>query len=197
MRSGDIERALQSFSRLLAMAKRIPDSQGVCNAHMALALAYKKLNNEMNTEKHLRLSRERAVEFGLTRELAQAYYYTGEHFLSKRRPDIATPHLEKSFDLYNELGLHDEADKARTIAGVSKGQENIDKYIDLICRCGKVDSEAILVLCQWKNRRDVFFTEKKSYTEDSEELSDKHTDETTSSSLSIATITVAKSNIGD
>lgn len=37
------------------------------------------------------------------------------------RPDIATAYLEKSFDLYYELGLHNEADKARIIAGISKG----------------------------------------------------------------------------
>jgi hypothetical protein len=30
--------------------------------------------------------------------------------------------LEKSFELYNELDLHDDADKARVLAGVSKGE---------------------------------------------------------------------------
>ncbi|XP_032665478.1 uncharacterized protein LOC116841535 [Odontomachus brunneus] len=159
MRSSDIKHALQSFSKLLALAKRVPDSQAVCNAHMALALAYKKLDNETNTEKHLHLSKEKAAEFGLTRQLAQAQYYTGEYFLSKRRPNIATAHLEKSFDLYCELGLHDEADKARIIAGVSRGQKNIDKYIDLVRRCGTADSKAISSLCQWKNCRSAFWKE--------------------------------------
>ncbi|XP_025162606.1 uncharacterized protein LOC105182597 [Harpegnathos saltator] len=197
-RSGDVESALQSFSKLLAMAKRVPDPQGVCNAHMALALAYKELDNEMYTEKHLRLAKERAAEFGLTLQLAQAHYYTGEYFLSKRRPDVATPHLEKSFDLYNELGLYGEANKARIIAGVSRGQGSIDKYIDLVRRCGTaVGSKAISTLCQWKNRRNTFFTETKLCTEDSEDLDGEHIDETMSSAPSVTTITadVAKSNI--
>lgn len=37
----DIEHALKSFSKLLALAKRIPDAEGVCTAHMELAFAYK------------------------------------------------------------------------------------------------------------------------------------------------------------
>lgn len=37
----DMKRALQSFSKLLALAKRIPDVEGVCSAHMELAFTYK------------------------------------------------------------------------------------------------------------------------------------------------------------
>lgn len=37
----DIKCALQSFSKLLALAKRVADIEGVCNAHMELAFAYK------------------------------------------------------------------------------------------------------------------------------------------------------------
>ncbi|EFN85149.1 hypothetical protein EAI_01233 [Harpegnathos saltator] len=117
---------------------------------------------------------------------------------AERRPDVATPHLEKSFDLYNELGLYGEANKARIIAGVSRGQGSIDKYIDLVRRCGTaVGSKAISTLCQWKNRRNTFFTETKLCTEDSEDLDGEHIDETMSSAPSVTTITadVAKSNI--
>lgn len=38
---GYVNEALQEFSKLLAMAKRIPDPKGICNAHMELAFAYK------------------------------------------------------------------------------------------------------------------------------------------------------------
>jgi len=38
------------------------------------------------------------------------------------RPDIATSHLETAFKLYNELGLYDDANKARIVAGISKGE---------------------------------------------------------------------------
>ncbi|XP_029662376.1 uncharacterized protein LOC115235031 [Formica exsecta] len=174
LRSGDMKLAFQNFSKFLAMARKISDPEGICNAHMALALAYKlynshlqELNDEVNTEKHLNLFRKNAEEFKLLKKLAQAHYCIGEHFLSKRRPDIATSHLKKSFNLYNDLGLYDDANKARIIAGVSKGQGIIDQYIDLMLQCG-VDSRAISTLCQWKNRRSVFWTEKTLHTEDSE-----------------------------
>lgn len=41
LRSGDMKLAFQNFSKLLAMARKISDPEGICNAHMALALAYK------------------------------------------------------------------------------------------------------------------------------------------------------------
>ncbi|XP_018399193.1 PREDICTED: uncharacterized protein LOC108776936 [Cyphomyrmex costatus] len=158
LRSGDVKLAFQNFSKFMAMTKRISDPEGICNAHMAMALTYKlgELNDDINTEKHLRLFMTSAIESGLTRRVAQAHYCTGEHFLNKRMLDIATLHLEKSFEMYNKLGLCNDADKARALAGVSKGQEIIDQYIHLVRQCGAADPEAITVLCQWKNRRSVF-----------------------------------------
>lgn len=41
LRSGDVKLAFHNFSKFLAMVKKIPDPEGICNAHMALALAYK------------------------------------------------------------------------------------------------------------------------------------------------------------
>jgi len=41
------------------------------------------------------------------------------------------------------------------------GQEIIDQYIHLVQQCGTADPKAITMLCQWKNRRSVFWTEKK------------------------------------
>ncbi|TGZ57467.1 Tetratricopeptide repeat protein 29 [Temnothorax longispinosus] len=41
LRSGDVKLAYRNFSKFLAMAKRISDPEGICNAHMAMALAYK------------------------------------------------------------------------------------------------------------------------------------------------------------
>lgn len=41
LQSGDVKLAFQNLSKFLAMARRIPDPEGICNAHMALALAYK------------------------------------------------------------------------------------------------------------------------------------------------------------
>ncbi|KAG5323941.1 TTC29 protein, partial [Acromyrmex heyeri] len=124
LRSGDVKLAFQNLSKFLAMIKRTSDPEGICNAHMMMAFAYKminELNDDVNTEKHLRLFMVSAVESGLTRKVAQAHYCIGEHFLNKRRLDIATFHLEKSFELYNKLGLCNDADKARVLAGVSKG----------------------------------------------------------------------------
>lgn len=41
LRYGYVKEALQEFSKLLAIVKRIPDPKGICNAHMELAFAYK------------------------------------------------------------------------------------------------------------------------------------------------------------
>ncbi|XP_018345690.1 PREDICTED: uncharacterized protein LOC108750625 [Trachymyrmex septentrionalis] len=162
LRLGDVELAFQNLSKFLAMIKRISDPEGICNAQMTIALAYKlcELNDDKNTEKYLHLFMESAVEYGLMRKVAQAHYCTGKHFLSKRKLDIATFHLEKSFELYNKLGLYNDANKARALAGVSKGQEIIDQYIHLVQQCGTADPKAITMLCQWKNRRSVFWTKK-------------------------------------
>lgn len=40
------------------------------------------------------------------------------------------------------------------------GQEIIDQYVHLIHQCGAGDPKAIMALCQWKNRRSIFWTEK-------------------------------------
>ncbi|XP_077281234.1 uncharacterized protein LOC143907959 [Temnothorax americanus] len=198
LRSGDVKLAYRNFSKFLAMAKRISDPEGICNAHMAMALAYKlrELSDDANTEKHLRLFMVNATESGLKKKLAQAHCCTGEHFLSKVRncygsPDIATFYLEKSFELYNELGLHNDADKARALTGVSKGQEIIDEYVHLIHRCGAADPKAIMALCQWKNRRSVFWTEKekKLHAEDSKELSLENKEAMSWSQSSLSDIT--------
>jgi len=41
------------------------------------------------------------------------------------------------------------------------GQGVLDEYIDLILRCGMADQKAILTVCHWKNRRTLFWIEKK------------------------------------
>ncbi|XP_050466866.1 uncharacterized protein LOC126859522 [Cataglyphis hispanica] len=201
LRSGDVKLAFHNFSKFLAIVKKIPDPEGICNAHMALALAYKlynshlqELNDEVNTEKHLHLFREYAQEFKLIKKLAQAHFCTGEHFLSKRRPDIATSHLKKSFNLYNELGLYDDANKARIIAGVSKGQGIIALYIDLILQCGVANTRAISTLCQWKNRRSIFWTEKILHTDSEESFT---FEEAITSLLSVLTNTALEKNMTD
>lgn len=39
------------------------------------------------------------------------------------------------------------------------GQEKIEKYIDLLLRCGEYDQNATLDLCQWKSHRKPFWIE--------------------------------------
>ncbi|XP_053994452.1 uncharacterized protein LOC128884827 [Hylaeus volcanicus] len=155
----DVKRALHSFSKLLALAKRIPDAAGVCNAHMELAFAYKQLNDNVHTEKHLRMFRENTKQFGLFEKLADAHYYTGEHYLTQGSLTISTSHLESALHIYNKLGLSREADRARSIAGISKGQERIEKFFELISRCGEHDKDAISKICLWKGRREPFWTD--------------------------------------
>lgn len=38
------------------------------------------------------------------------------------KPNLATPHLEKAFSLYYDLGFIEEADQARIITGISRGK---------------------------------------------------------------------------
>ncbi|CAK9815344.1 hypothetical protein ANTQUA_LOCUS8394 [Anthophora quadrimaculata] len=156
---GDIKMALKSFSKLLALARRISDIEGICNAHMELAFTYKQLNDSAHTEKHLRMCRENAEDFGLNQKLADAHYYAGEHYLSQGKLHLSTIHLETALSLYNSLDLSGDADRARSIAGISKGQEKIDQYIQLLLRCGQYDKNATLKLCRWKSRRESFWTE--------------------------------------
>ncbi|XP_026673624.1 uncharacterized protein LOC108630147 [Ceratina calcarata] len=155
----DIKSALQSFSKLLALAKRTQDVDGVCHAHMELAFAYKQLNDNDYTEKHLLMWRNNAEDFGLLEKLADAHYYTGEHYLSQGKLHLSTNHLETALNLYNRLDLSRDADRARCIAGISKGQEIIEKYIGIVLRCGDYDQTATLKLCRWKSNREPFWTE--------------------------------------
>ncbi|XP_031827254.2 uncharacterized protein LOC116424677 [Nomia melanderi] len=159
MAVNDVKLALKTFSKLLALAKRLPDPEGICNAHMELAFAYKQLDDDVHTEKHLRMFRENAENFHLSEKLADARYYTGEHCLSQGKLDVATVHLENAFRLYNDLGLSHEADRARCIAGISKGHERIEEYWDLLLRCGAQQRQPTLRICRWKSLREPFWME--------------------------------------
>lgn len=79
------------------------------------------LSDSDYTEKHLRMCRENAENFGLLEKLADAHYYTGEHYLSQGKLHFSTKHLENALNLYSRLDLTREADQARCIAGISKG----------------------------------------------------------------------------
>ena len=72
---------------------------------------------------------------------------------------LSTKHLENALNLYSRLDLTREADQARCIAGISKGQERIQKYINLLLRCGEYDENATLKLCRWKSYREIFWIE--------------------------------------
>ncbi|OAD53066.1 Tetratricopeptide repeat protein 29 [Eufriesea mexicana] len=183
MAVNETKSALQSFSKLLALAKRTSDIEGVCNAHMELAFAYKQLNDNDYTEKHLRMCQENANNFGLVEKLADAHYYTGEHYLSQGKLHLSTTHLETALNLYNRLNLSHEADRARCIAGISKGQERIEKYIELLLQCGEYDKNATLKLCRWKSYRETFWTEKTHDTGSDFEIHYENSD-TVSSAIS-------------
>lgn len=43
------------------------------------------------------------------------------NFFLQRKLHLSTGHLETAFSLYSRLGLFHEADRARCIAGISKG----------------------------------------------------------------------------
>ncbi|XP_076754842.1 uncharacterized protein LOC143425725 [Xylocopa sonorina] len=157
--TNNIKSALKSFSKLLALAKRTLDVEGVCNAHMELAFAYKRLNDNDHTEIHLEMCRENAENFHLFEKLAAAHYHIGEHYLSQGKLYLSTSNLETALNLYNRLDLSREADRARCIAGISKGQERIEEYLDLLLQCGEHDKNATIKLCRWKSDREPFWSE--------------------------------------
>ncbi|XP_076278094.1 uncharacterized protein LOC143207994 [Lasioglossum baleicum] len=159
MAVNDVKQALKTFSKLLALAKRAADPEGVCNAHTELAFAYKQLDDSAHTETHLRMLREIAEELKLFDKLADANFYTGEHYLSQSKLDVSTVHLEDALRLYNDLGMSDDADRARCVAGISKGQERIQEYWDVLLRCGAQHRPAVLKLCRWKSLREPFWFE--------------------------------------
>ncbi|XP_046599343.1 uncharacterized protein LOC107222410 isoform X1 [Neodiprion lecontei] len=153
--------ALQNFIKYLNLSRQIFDHNGICDAHMELAFTYKELGDPMNTMEHLERLRETASKFELPYKLAQAHYYIGEHLLTHGVLPAATSHLEFAFTLYNGLGQTLEANHARCIAAVSKGQEFIDQYIELILQSGEYDQAATVRLCDWKNNRVPFWRGKK------------------------------------
>ncbi|XP_015172812.1 PREDICTED: uncharacterized protein LOC107064546 isoform X2 [Polistes dominula] len=157
---GNIKYSLEEFFKLLAMAKRNSDPERICNAHMELAFAYKEIDDTTNTEKHLNLFRDNAIQFDLPYKLAQAHYYIGEYLLNQMKPNSATPHLEKAFSLYYDLGSIEEADQARIITGISRGQEQIEQFINLILKCEKHNLYALCKMYKWKNKRDIFWANK-------------------------------------
>ncbi|XP_066581956.1 uncharacterized protein [Prorops nasuta] len=120
---GEVQNALRHFSKLLAMAKRIPDPDVVCSAYMGLAFTHKELGDHSGTEKYFQLARETALEFQLLNNLADAHYSTGNYYLNKipAKPDLATKHLEKALELYQEFGIMDKAEIARFSAAAAKG----------------------------------------------------------------------------
>ena len=67
----------------MAIAKRIPDAESICNAHLELAFAYKELEDNEGTVKHLSLLRQCATDNKLLYKLAQSHYYIGEFLLNK------------------------------------------------------------------------------------------------------------------
>ncbi|KAI4499992.1 hypothetical protein M0802_004862 [Mischocyttarus mexicanus] len=160
LRNGNVEYSLQDFSKLLAIAKRNSDPERICNAHMELAFAYEEIDDTANTEKHLNLFRDNAIQFDLPYKLAQAHYYIGEHLLNQTKPNLATPHLKKAFNLYYDLGFSEEADQARIITAISRGQEKLEYFIKLILKCNKHNLYALCKICMWKNKREIFWTNK-------------------------------------
>ncbi|XP_034187071.1 tetratricopeptide repeat protein 29 isoform X2 [Osmia lignaria lignaria] len=181
----DMIRALQSFSKFLAIAKRIPDPEGVCNGHMELAFTYKELGDDAHTEKHLHLCQENADNFDFREKLADSHYYIGEHYLSQGKLNLSTVHLETALCIYHELSASQEADRARCIAGISKGQEIIKEYYNILLQCGEYDEDATLKICRWKCCRKNFWAKRIEDIKSDLDISHENSLDTISSLLSV------------
>ncbi|XP_015111019.1 uncharacterized protein LOC107037144 [Diachasma alloeum] len=154
----NISEALQNFSKYLAIVETIPDPNGVCNGYKELASVYKVLKDVEGVKRHLVSFKEHAEKSGLAARLADAHYCLGEFELEQGRPSSATPHLTFAFESYKKLEMVKEMDKARFLAGVSKGEELKTSYLAMIEKCKENDAEAFRKLLEWTHRRTPFWT---------------------------------------
>ncbi|XP_011304722.1 uncharacterized protein [Fopius arisanus] len=121
MSAGNIDEALDKFLEYLARVERISDPNGLCEAHKQLAAVYQVLEDSARVKWHLILFKQHAEQSGLVARLAEAHYYLGKFELEEGRPSSATPHLTFAFESYKNLEMINEMDKARFLAGMSKG----------------------------------------------------------------------------
>lgn len=110
----------------------------------------------------LKQLRNFAEEKNLLYYIGQAHRFFGEFHLTEGRPNLATPFLIKSLNIFHEMNKITDREQARCMAAVSAGQELMPKYIELILKCGKVGKTAedhVFKLVQWKDTRELFFSE--------------------------------------
>ncbi|XP_063993025.1 uncharacterized protein LOC135170856 isoform X2 [Diachasmimorpha longicaudata] len=150
--------AHQSFLNYLEIVERLADANGICNAYKGLASVYKVLKDADQVKRNLDLFKEHADVGGLAERLAEAHYHIGEFDLEEGRPISATQHLIIAFESYKKLEMLDEMDRARFLAGVSKGEELKAAYLELMEKCQENDAEALRKILDWRLRRTPFWT---------------------------------------
>lgn len=94
--------------------------------------------------------------------IGQAHRFFGEFYLTEGSPNLATPYLIKSLNIFHEMDKIADREQARCMAAVSAGQELMPHYVKLILKCGKHEKIAknhILKLVQWKDTRNLFWSE--------------------------------------
>ncbi|XP_058798644.1 uncharacterized protein LOC131668466 [Phymastichus coffea] len=154
--AGNIEEAITHFINSLNAYEQIHDAQGTCTVHAELVNAYKQIGNKDIILRHLEEMTNIASKFQLQQKLAEAYYLTAEYYLSRANLKEAIPSAEYAFSLYNRLGLRIQANSARCLVGVTKGKDITDAYKVLIKRSVEGDADAILKICQWRDRGELF-----------------------------------------
>ncbi|KAJ8675937.1 hypothetical protein QAD02_011723 [Eretmocerus hayati] len=154
--AGNVEEAIGHFTTNLMILRQIGDIEGICNAHSNFVRIYKDLGNDDKVLEHLGEFKEIASTYQLNKKLGEVYYLTGEYYLARDNPKEATPNLERAFLLYNQVGAAEDANKARCLTGISKGQEMMDSYQNLITQSVKGDSTATLKICLWRDRGEPF-----------------------------------------
>lgn len=103
-----------------------------------------------------------AEEKKLPYYIAQAHRFFGEFYLTEGQPNLATPYLIKSLNIFHEMDKITDREQARCMAAVSAGQELMPRYIELILKCGKPGKSAdkyVYKLVQWKDTRELFWNE--------------------------------------
>ncbi|KAF2882661.1 hypothetical protein ILUMI_23525 [Ignelater luminosus] len=162
MEAGDASAAVESFLKVLIFHTKAGRLNGICEARIHIALAFLKIGKFSDTLSHLEALLKFAEENNLHYYVAQALRFLGEYYLNQGMPNIATPLLIKALNIFHEIEDLLNREQARNLAAISAGQELIQKYTELILKCGKEGLKGhahVLKLVRWKDIRELFWTE--------------------------------------
>ncbi|XP_031339636.1 uncharacterized protein LOC116168108 [Photinus pyralis] len=165
MEAGDADSATISFEKVLILYTRAGQSEGVCEGRIHAALAYLKIGKFSMALAHLEKLLAYAQENYFPYYTAQAHKCLGEFHLNQGSPHLATSMLIKAIQEFHDIGDILNREQVKNLAAISSGQELIPKYVELILKSGRKEMkgyESLIKLVNWKDTRELFWTEESS-----------------------------------